>query len=251
MAKNPQLHEERYAEHSAKFDPFKKRVLLGLARGLTMASIDHQMSLEENLVAQTDAELSFNAEFYPYRPDIIIGHNGQKVLLDVISASQTMRDVGKPDGSLMFRYKILQGLHEGRQDLKVVAVPVSSVVNYDIENLKVELKEEYDFMKDFEEQLRNQGGSLANPMHFDAIAKFGANLTGEATTLIQSLVNPADKQRLDGFLKQLYKFFQIKHQAEKQFEPSLFQQGLDQLKFELMKLSLMFEALPEHQKMQI
>ena len=41
LAKNPHLHEDRYSEQTAKFDPFKKRVLLGVARGLTMASIDH------------------------------------------------------------------------------------------------------------------------------------------------------------------------------------------------------------------
>lgn len=150
MAKNPRLHEDRYAEKTAKFDPFKKRVLLGLARGLTMASIDHQLSLEENLVSQTDAEVAAYEELYPYQPDIIIGHNGQKVLLDVITASQTMRDVGKPDGSQVFRYKILKGLHAGKQDFKVVAVPVTSVVNYDIENRKIEMKEDYNFVEDFD-----------------------------------------------------------------------------------------------------
>jgi len=41
LARNPRLHEERYGEKQADFDPFKKRVLLALAQGLTRASIDH------------------------------------------------------------------------------------------------------------------------------------------------------------------------------------------------------------------
>ena len=44
---------------------------------------------------------------------MIIGHNGQKVLLNVITSSQTMRDVKKPDGKIKFRQKILQKLNEG------------------------------------------------------------------------------------------------------------------------------------------
>ena len=105
----------------------------------------------------------------------------------------------------------------------MVAVPITSVVNYDIENLKIEMNEGYNFMEDFDQQIKNQGGGLANPLHFGSLSRFGANITGEASVHLESLVNPGDKQRLDGFLKQLYKLFQIKHQAEKQYEPAMFQ----------------------------
>jgi hypothetical protein len=46
------MHHGRYEESFCDFDPFKKRVLLGLTRGLTMASIDHQSTLEENIFNQ-------------------------------------------------------------------------------------------------------------------------------------------------------------------------------------------------------
>ena len=54
LAQNSEFHRHRYEENHANFDPFKKRVLTGLARGLTMASIDHQLTLENNLVHQND-----------------------------------------------------------------------------------------------------------------------------------------------------------------------------------------------------
>jgi hypothetical protein len=41
LVEHPALHEQRYEESGANYDPFKKRVVLGVARGLTMASIDH------------------------------------------------------------------------------------------------------------------------------------------------------------------------------------------------------------------
>ena len=41
LARSPQLHEERYEESGANFDPFKKRVLLAVGRGLSTAGIDY------------------------------------------------------------------------------------------------------------------------------------------------------------------------------------------------------------------
>jgi len=42
---------------------------------------------------------------------MLIGYNGQKVLLNVIPSTQTMRDVKKADGQVLFRQRILRGLH--------------------------------------------------------------------------------------------------------------------------------------------
>jgi hypothetical protein len=51
------------------------------------------MTLENNLVYQNEQDVTFNDEKYPYRPDLIIGFKGQKVLMNVITSSETMRDV--------------------------------------------------------------------------------------------------------------------------------------------------------------
>lgn len=60
MFLHPEMHNIRYEESSADFDPFKKRVLEGLTKGLTMASIDHQSTLESNLFDQKEQEVNFN-----------------------------------------------------------------------------------------------------------------------------------------------------------------------------------------------
>ena len=41
-----------------------------------MASIDHQTTLEDNLVNQNEQEMQFYDNKFPYKPDMIIGHNG-------------------------------------------------------------------------------------------------------------------------------------------------------------------------------
>jgi hypothetical protein len=61
------------------------------------------------------------------------------VLLNVIPASETMRDIKKGDGKIQFRARITAGLHEGRNEVRSMAVPITSVINYDIENLKIEM----------------------------------------------------------------------------------------------------------------
>lgn len=121
----------RYKESECNYDPFKSKVLEGITRGLTMASIDHQTTLENNLFHQNQSELSFNEDKYPLKPDVIMGYKGNKVLLNVITSLQTMRDVQKADGGVLFRQKIVRGLNEG-DNVQTVSVPITAVINYDI-----------------------------------------------------------------------------------------------------------------------
>ena len=87
LVKNPTLHQMRYEEHEANFDPFKKRVLEGITKGLTMASIDHQEMMQDNMFHQKQQDVDFNEDRYPFTPDLIVGYKGNKVLLDVITSS--------------------------------------------------------------------------------------------------------------------------------------------------------------------
>jgi hypothetical protein len=68
--------------------------------------------------------------------------------LNVITASETMRDIKKGDGRVLFRQRITAGLQEGRDKVQSMAVPITSVINYDIENLKIEMNDDYNFMAD-------------------------------------------------------------------------------------------------------
>ena len=67
----------RFTEHLTKYDPFKQRVVQALSKGLTNASVNHQVILEKDLYEAQSLETDFlNAAKYPYRPDILMGYKG-------------------------------------------------------------------------------------------------------------------------------------------------------------------------------
>ena len=83
----------RYTEHLTKYDPFKQRVIQALSKGLTNASIEHQVISERELYEAQTLETDFlNATKYPYRPDILMGYKGNKVGVFVLPETSTMRD---------------------------------------------------------------------------------------------------------------------------------------------------------------
>jgi len=131
LIENQEIARLRYKESMCNYDPFKNKVVEGITRGLTMASIEHQTTMENNLYHQNQAELSFNEDKYPLKPDVIMGYKGNKVLLNVITSLQTMSDVQKADGGVLFRQKIVRGLNS-EDNVQTVSVPITAVINYDI-----------------------------------------------------------------------------------------------------------------------
>lgn len=116
-----------------------------------------------------------------------------------------MRDVKKADGQQIFRQKILRGLHPESDAVQQVTIPVTSVINYDIPNLKLELNDSYNFMKDMNEQLGP--ASQTHTIDFDGLGSFGSAFTHSATQYMASLNAQGDRARLSTFFKQLSKIF--------------------------------------------
>jgi len=97
--------------------------------------------------------MNFNIQNYPYRPDVVMGYKGNKVALNIIPSTQTMWDSKYPDGAVMFKQKILKGLCGKNKPIETVAIPITSVINYDIKNLKMSMNEDYNFMRHLNSQL--------------------------------------------------------------------------------------------------
>ena len=100
-------------------------------------------------------------------------------------------------------------------------------------------------MDDLLSQIEGSGQHVIN---FDDLSTFGASFTRELSLYLSSLKSQADKNRVDQFFMQLYKVFQIKQQTEKQYEQVIYQQGLDALKLELMRIQIIYDSMPKHQK---
>jgi hypothetical protein len=56
---------------------------------------------------------------------------------------------------------------------------------------------------------------MNHSINFDSLGEFGAGFTKDLNAYLNSLKNPADTRRVEGFLQQMFKVFQIKKQIEK------------------------------------
>jgi len=142
--------------------------------------------------------MRFNSQNYPYNVDLILGHMGSKVLLNVIPATQTMWDTQSPDGSVRFRQKILKGLNAG-SNVETVAIPITSVIKYDIANLKLDLNTSYNFLRDIEKQIGKSGKGLH--IDFNLLSTFGVGFTKDASNYVSKIESVGDKRRMEGFFK--------------------------------------------------
>lgn len=143
----------RFNEHLTKYDPFKQRVVQALSKGLTNASVDHQVILEKDLFEAQTLETEFlNAAKYPYRPDILMGYKGQKVGVFVLPETSTMRDTLQADGATKFRMRVLEQAHDGR--IKLASLGVQDVVSYDLSAPKVDFNTEFNLQQTLDSQLK-------------------------------------------------------------------------------------------------
>lgn len=94
--------------------------------------------LYQNQSIDTDV---LNVSKYPYKPDIVMGYKGQKVGVFVLPETQTTRDTHQANGTHRFRLRVLEQAHEGKLRTAVISVP--EVVNYDIEQLKLDLNSSF------------------------------------------------------------------------------------------------------------
>lgn len=118
-----------------------------LAKGLTNASIEHQVITENELYQAQELDTNFlNKSSYPYKPDIVMGYKGQKVGVFVLSETDSTLDTNRPDGAHRFRMRLLEkAQQQGSAPIKAAGLAVSSIVNYDIEKFKLQLNKDFNF----------------------------------------------------------------------------------------------------------
>jgi hypothetical protein len=123
--------------------------------------------------------------------------------------------------------------------VKVAALPVTQVVDYDIAGLRADLKTDFNFTRVLDTQVVPPSSSRKE-IDFSGLTAFGAALVQQAAPFMEGL---SDASKLDALIQKLYQTIQVKQQNELRFEPELRAAGRDQLRFELMKLSLLHDSL--------
>lgn len=193
----------RFTEHLTKYDPFKQRVVQALSKGLTNASLDHQVILEKDLFeAQTLETEYLNAAKYPYRPDILMGYKGQKVGVFVLPETSTMRDTLSADGASKFRMRILEQAHDGR--IKLASLGVQNVVSYDLSAPKVDFNTSFNLQQTLDNQLKLK--SQSSGQDFTEFTDFGARFISKAADYLENedSVSQKDAVKIDSIVNRLY-----------------------------------------------
>ena len=96
--------------------------------------------------AQTDSPLY--KDMFPYRPDILMSHGGQKVGLFVLNDDAAMRDTHEPCGFTAGKMKLISQAHQlagksGNAVLKGVPLALQSVVDANLREHRLQLKKEF------------------------------------------------------------------------------------------------------------
>lgn len=86
-------------------------------------------------------------------------------------------------------------------EVKAVAVPITAVVDYDIEKLRITMNEDYNFLEDIVDQMNDGTAQTSHSINFDLLGQFGAAFTRDANVYLNTLKSPADKQRVEAVLK--------------------------------------------------
>ena len=141
-------YDEQYA---AQYDPIKPRVLGAFTQSLVRANLKHLHVMQEG---QGDG---LQRDMFPYQPDVLMSHGGQKVGVFVLKADESMRDTHEPDGFVAGKMRLIASAHSlagksGNSVMKGVPLAISAVVDANLAEYKMNLREDFDIGKYLKEQ---------------------------------------------------------------------------------------------------
>ena len=119
-----------------------------------------------------------------------------------------------------------------------VAVPITSVVTYDLENYKLELNENFN-IKDIINKANN-GKLPFTQINIKKLAHLAANLT---KANLEQLLAERSTGEFEKFMTQFISLLECKRRVDILHEPEQLMAAYDELKFHLLKLDLMYNAL--------
>jgi hypothetical protein len=142
---------KEYPEYQATMDPFKEKLINGIALNLGdigVDTVDNAKNLKFRSYTETNKH---KAHLYPYKPDLIFGNYRDKIALWLTNQNiyeyhdsydtTTIPIDGTPlNGRQRLHAKILEKLHKTDR-LQCAYLPLEALVDYDLENLEVKLKD--------------------------------------------------------------------------------------------------------------
>jgi hypothetical protein len=141
--------------------------------------------------------------------------------------------------------RVLESAHSKNEvQLKTTALAVDEVVKYDIANFKLEINPSFSF-----ESLLTKATERSKmpQVDFAGFSTFGGKLISQAAQYIESLPAQSTREvkKIDTLVQRLYQVLYTKQQNDLRFEPIQKEAGYDDLRFQLMKLSLLYDTLSQ------
>lgn len=220
---NRESHIKRFPEATAGvYDPFKDRVVAGISESLAKTGVE-----SVHLAQQADSLRSTNGEQYPFQPDLVMGVGGQKVGFFVLNNGSAMVDSGTIDGRTAHQLRVVEMAHkQAKNTIKSISVPISHIVDYDLAQFKLSLRNDFDLNNILE-------SSELRPLNFNELSSFAAQLAGRSQQAMQS---ERLSGKFDAFLTQLFDLFQTKQIIDSLYEPEQVKAAHDELRFKLMTI---------------
>ena len=160
---------------AAKYDPLKPRVIGGVTESLVKAN------LKDLHVMQNNETEGLYKGMFPYAPDVLMGYQGKKVGLFVLNQDEVMRDSQKPTGFQQGKMRLVESAHRladktGASALRSVGLPVTSVVDADIKNMRLSLREDFKIGQFLDESVLGTGTHKPTSFNTECLAQFSTNL---------------------------------------------------------------------------
>jgi hypothetical protein len=177
-------------------------------------------------------------------PDLVTGVNGKKVAIYVLNSNEFMHDTMQADGRTA-HFMRLNSTGKHTSQTQNVGIPLDSVVDYDLNNFQLKLRDDFNLMQTIGESklVKAQNPAIKN------FASFSRKL---AETNAEAVHTGLTDSNMESFLSQLLRFFESKESVEHLHEPEQRFSALEQLTFELLKLKLIHDTkLSGHQKIMI
>ena len=117
-------------------------------------------------------------------------------------------------------------------------MPITSVVHYDLENYKLELNETFNIENIIGKA--NNSKSLFTELNISKLADVASNLT---KANLEQLVSERSTGEFEKFMTQFISLLECKRRVDILHEPEQLMAAYDELKFHLLKLDLMYNAV--------
>jgi len=128
----PDTTKAFFGDHeSVTNDPFKQKILEGLKLSLANAGVAY--------IEQLNNEALYGGKTrIPFRPDLLFGYNGVQVALFFVNTTKHGKTGNLNNGNLNIKFTTLENLNKS---MKCIAVPIESFIEYDLEKLKINVKD--------------------------------------------------------------------------------------------------------------